>query len=298
LEWALGSKINYGGESVVMTCRDFELAWNELLDAEASGGVTRSAPGAGRAAVSEAQANLGVAERERALLEHAASCPACGQVSARYQALRRAIKALGPPPAPSAGLIDRILAEIQAPTPSAWAIYGDVGRKPLGRFAQATLAALAASVAAAVIILPLLNRAMDRTPRNGPPAVLHNTDIDTRHDAETIAHARTLNMALFEATEATWDLARSASEPAARISRQVLDAATGPDQSPVQAASGTGSESVIAAVSVPSLDSLAPDPAAAGAMLQQVGDRLTSGVRPLSDTARHAFGFLLGTALA
>jgi hypothetical protein len=99
-------------------------------------------------------------------------------------------------------------------------------------------------------------------------------------------------MALSEATAATWDLARSASEPAARISRQVLDAATGPDRSPAQPAS------VVVAVSVPSLDSLAPDTAAAGAMLQQVGDHLTNGVRPLSNTARHAFGFLLGTALA
>ena len=281
-----------------MNCRDFERAWNELLDAEASGGVRRPAPGAGRAAVNEAQADLSVAERERALLEHAAGCPACVQVSARYQALRRAIQAWGPAPAPSAGLTDRILAQIQTPTPSAWAIYGDVSRKPLGRLARATIAALAASVATAVIILPLLNRAMDRTPRNGPPTVLHITDIETGHDSETIADARALNMALSEATAATWDLARSASEPAARISRQVLDAATGPDQSRVRAVSVTGSESVIAAVSVPSLDSLAPDTAVAGAMLQEVRERLTSGIRPLSDTARHAFGFLLGTALA
>lgn len=48
------------------------------------------------------------------------------------------------------------------------------------------------------------------------------------------------------------------------------------------------------AVSVPSLAPLAPDPYAATAALQQVGDHLANGVRPLSDTARHAFGFLMG----
>ncbi len=279
-----------------MRCRDFERMWNELIDE--AGGFGKPAPSGGRVAASEARAGRGAAERERALLEHAAGCPACGQVSARYQALRRAIQGWGPPPAPPTGLTDRILAEIQAPTPSAWPIYGDVKRKHLGRLARATIAALAASAATIAIGLPVLNRAMDRTPKNGPPAVLHITDIDTGHDSATIADARALNMALAEATAATWDLARSASEPAARISRQVLDAATGPDGSPAQPAWVTGSGSGAATVSVPSLDSLAPDAAAAGAMLQQVGDRLTNGVRPLSDTARHAFGFLLGTAPA
>ncbi len=288
-QWVVGSKINYGGEQVDMTCREFERAWNELLDAEAS--VDRATNSAG-------QPNPVVAEREHALLEHAAGCPACGEVSARYLALRRAIRAWGPPPAPSAGLTDRILAETQRPTPSAWPIYETVRRKPLGRLARTTLAALAATAAALAIALPLLNRTMNRAPRNGPPDVLHITHVDPGHDSETIGDARALNTALSEATAATWDLARSASEPAARISRQVLDAATGPERSPAQPALVAGAGSVVAAVSVPSLDSLAPDTAAAGAMLQQVGDRLTNGVRPLSDTARHAFGFLLGTALA
>jgi hypothetical protein len=264
-----------------MRCRDFERTWNELIDAQAGGG--------GRPAASQAQRGSGVAERERSLLEHAAGCPSCGQVSARYLALRRAMQAWAPPPAPSAGLGDRILAEMQTPTPSAWSIHGAVRRKSLGRLTMATIAATAAALA---IALPLLNRAMDRTPRNGPLTVRHITDVDPGHDAETIAEARALNMALSDATAATWDLARSASEPAARISRQVLDAATGPDPSQARAVWVTGSGSV------PSLDSLAPDTTAAGAMLQQVGDRLATGVRPLSDTARHAFGFLLGTALA
>ncbi len=45
---------------------------------------------------------------------------------------------------------------------------------------------------------------------------------------------------------------------------------------------------------MPTLDPLGPDAAGASDVLQQVGDRLAAGVRPLSSTARHAFGFLLG----
>jgi hypothetical protein len=272
---------------MAMTCREFESAWNELLDVEAGGGAERPDPGA--------------AGCERALLEHVVGCPSCGQLSARYTALRRAIRAWGPPPAPSAGLTDRILAEIQAPTAAAWPIYGGV-RRELPR-TRVLVSIMAAAMAAAVLLVFILDRVIERRRPNGPMAVLHNTPVESgrhegRHSATLAVDSRALNLAFSEATAATWDLARAASEPAARISRQVLDAATGPDRSPAQPASIAGSGSVGAAVSVPSLDSLAPDPAAAGAMLQQVGDRLTNGVRPLSNTARHAFGFLLGTALS
>jgi hypothetical protein len=111
--------------------------------------------------------------------------------------------------------------------------------------------------------------------------------------ANLIADSRGLNHAVAEATAATWDLARSASEPAARISRRMLDAATEPDRNDNSPASPAQTEPMIATVSVPSLDALTPDPAAAGAMLQDVGGRFATGVRPLSDSARQAFGFLL-----
>ena len=262
-----------------MTCRDFERIWNELFDSET---VT------GRADRSAGTAIRDTADYERALLEHAAECAACGQVSERYRVLRRAIRTWGPPLAPAAGLADRILAEIQAPTTTAWAVNRwSVGRKRLWPTA-AGLATIAAAVILVAIALPALNRSVDRTRRDGHPVVSHNTPVD-RDSATIAADSRALNMALAEATAATWDLARSASEPAARISREVLDAATGPEQTVPER------EAVAATVSVPSLDSLVPDTAAAGAMLQQVGERLTHGVRPLSDTARHAFGFLIGT---
>jgi hypothetical protein len=113
-----------------------------------------------------------------------------------------------------------------------------------------------------------------------------------------VVDAVAFNSALLDATEATWDLARSASEPAARIGRQFLGATLEHEQSPGKVDAMNDREPVIRAVSVPSLNSLTPDATAAGILLQQVGDRLATGVRPLSDTARHAFGFLLGPALS
>jgi hypothetical protein len=269
---------------VAMTCRDYERLWNELLDSET---CARSA------ATNAGLPGLGVAECEQALLQHAAECAACGQVGARYQLLRRAIRAWGPPLAPSAGLADRILAEIDAPRKTGWPVYGVVKPRPIWPI----ITAVAAAAVVLAIALPTLNRSLERVQRNGPTVTLHNTPFDPeRGSATTIGDRRALNVALADATAATWDLARSASEPAARISREVLDAATRSDQTPDELTSNTGAAPVRATVSVPSLDSLVPD-TAAGAMLQQVGDHFTHGVRPLSDTARHAFGFLLGTTL-
>ena len=284
VEVAVGSQTNCGGESVAMTCRDYERLWNELLDSEtcARGAATNAGlPG------------LGVAECERALLQHAAECAACGKVGARYQLLRRAIRAWGPAPSPSAGLADRILAEIEAPRKTGWPVYGVVQPRPIWPI----ITAIAAAAVVLAIALPTLNRSLERVQRNGPTVTLHNTPLDPKRGSATIiGDRRALNVALAEATAATWDLARSASEPAARISREVLDAATRSDQTPDELTSNSGPGPVRATVSVPSLDSLVPD-TAAGAMLQQVGDHFTHGVRPLSDTARHAFGFLLGTTL-
>ena len=273
------------GDGGFMTCHDFERIRNELLDSETA---------SGRGGHNEGAALPDVAERERALSEHAAGCPACASVSARYEVLRRAIRMWGPPAMPSAGLAERILAEIQAPVTASFETRSVRRKRP-----WPAIAGLAATTAAAVglaIALPALNRRLDRSQRRDALSVLADTPVvdSGREMAATKGDPRALNLALAEATAATWDLARSASEPAARISREVLDAATRPGQSTTGPALNTGPEAGTAMVGVPSLDSLVPDTAAAGAMLQQVGDRLTQGVRPLSDTARHAFGFLLG----
>ena len=108
------------------------------------------------------------------------------------------------------------------------------------------------------------------------------------------ADSRVLSEALADATAATWDLARTTSEPAARLGRQVLESATqveSPARAGASAADPAGS-------SYPGLDSLAavlpvvPQAPPGSALLQQVGDGLSASVRPLSSTARQAFGFL------
>jgi hypothetical protein len=285
-----------------MTCREFKKAWNERIDAEANGTVARRSLGAGEETSNASHGELALAERERALLDHAAQCAACRQVGAGYQALRQALRVWGPPPAPPAGLAGRILAEVQARAPSAWAVDGGVRRKPVWPMAAA-LAAMAATAAVIAIALPMLNRSMDRRRPDGASAVLHNTPFDPGHDhgrdSETGSiDTRSLNLAVADATAATWDLARSASEPATRISREVLAAATTSENKQAPRSAGTGAEPLAPSVAVPSLDGIAPDTAAAGAMLQQVGDHLVTRVRPLSESARQAFGFLLGPPIA
>jgi nitroreductase len=276
-----------------MTCRDFQRQWDELLDADARSSATASGePG------------------EEALLDHTAGCADCRRLAARYHVLRQATRVWKRPPVPPADLVDRILAAAEVSTTSAWPVYADVERARPWKL----LVALGSSVAAAVlaaILLPrismMIGRAHDVRPAN-PPAIaalqtepdLHAVSRSNRAPGERSA----LNRALAEASSATWDLALSASEPAARISREVLDATTQPDEvltdsrreGPRTIADRSGMAAVRLTVPVPSLALLAPDPSAASAAFQQVGDHVAAGVRPLSDTARHAFGFLIGPA--
>jgi hypothetical protein len=247
-----------------VNCRDCERIWNELFENSARSAV----------------------DRERALLEHAADCPTCRQRAAGYQALRQAILGWGPPPAAPAALADRILFAARSQAPAV-----QRGR----RVARATLflgrsrpritivaASILAVITAGVITRMTIEVARPRQPVAATPPATQRNGLP-----ESPGHPQ-LNEALASATEATWDLARTASEPAARLSRQFLDAATEADTHEATAAS--------AAVTVPLLHTLAPDSAAAVATIQEVGDRLASGVRPLSSTARRAFGFLLAPA--
>jgi len=89
------------------------------------------------------------------------------------------------------------------------------------------------------------------------------------------ASPRPLTDALAEATSATWDLAQHASAPAARIGRQVFDSTS---------------------VNLPSAPFSRPvGVRPVSGVLQSVEERVNAGVRPLSGSARRAFGFLLGT---
>jgi hypothetical protein len=269
-----------------MTCREFELRFNELLDAEGEA--------AARARTTCASATRPDAtDLEHALGDHALRCPTCREVAARYQVLRRALHAWNCPPVAPGDLADRILAaEADSGTPesSAWTIVGKRKRERL----WPVVFSLAASIVPILVINALIVRHRLNAPM--PPAASIGKESELHSVGGSagvrLADARALTDALAEATSATWDLARSASEPAARISRQMLDAATEPERLPGGSAIAGRAPEV--SMTMPTLTSLAPDPSAARAVLQEVGDRLASGVGPLSRTARHAFGFLLG----
>jgi len=278
-----------------MTCCEFERKFNELLDGEGE------AAARARAAAPTTRSRPVATDLEHALIDHASRCPACHEVAARYQILRRALHAWNSPPVAPADLVDRILladANADAPAASAWAV---VGKRKRERLWPIVLTTWGVSVAAACmfgLVNSLLererhNRPMPPTRLVGPADELHSV---RGQSGVRPADSRVLNDALAEATRATWDLAFSASEPAARISRQMLDAATAPERVPGDSAILGRAATV--SVTMPALNSLAPDPSAAKAMLQEVGDRLASGVGPFSRTARHAFGFLLGPAPA
>ena len=72
----------------------------------------------------------------------------------------------------------------------------------------------------------------------------------------------------------------------------MLDAATEREPGPGDSAIPVRAAEV--SVTMPTLPPWPPTHPPLRAVLQEVGDRLASGVGPLSRTARHAFGFLLG----
>ncbi len=186
---------------------------------------------------------------------HAASCEPCRATSARYRVLRGAVAALARPAIP-AGSMAR-LRDLRVPATRA--------ASPSGlRWAWVPLASAAALLAIAQL--------GDRGPREpagpgpaGPPPL------------GVRAAAGPLGRALAEASRATIELAREASAPAARIGREALDLddlAGGP---PGELAPIDGGSS--------------PD---APGLFREVGERVNAGVRPITGSARHAFGFLLG----
>lgn len=191
---------------------------------------------------------------EPTLEAHAASCPSCQAIQRRYQVLNQAIAALSLPPSPPAGFADRVLAAADA----------EVLRLPTPAWRKLTPIAAAAAVFFAATLGLWAWRA-DRG-EGQPEPVARVRSID-RGD---------LSEALALATSATWDLAREASAPAARVGQQVLGSAEIPERP--------------SAISLPVGVTIGP----AADALQSVGDRVNAGVGPLEGTARHAFGFLLG----
>jgi hypothetical protein len=127
--------------------------------------------------------------------------------------------------------------------------------------------AAAATVLAAVILgVQMWN---PRVPDDTPAPNVAVRSIDPRDVSEALA----------EASSATLVLAREASAPAARLGRQVFESEASSQTTPA------------IGLRVPDTTDWIPT----GLNWQLVGERVGAGFRPLSGTARHAFGFLLET---
>src|SRR5262249_38248699 len=83
---------------------DFQLKWNELLDAER---CTSTMEGATLAGSTELDHWVTDASAEQELASHAAECQTCQQFAARCRVLRRALRAWQSVPVPPADLADR-----------------------------------------------------------------------------------------------------------------------------------------------------------------------------------------------
>ncbi len=270
-----------------MNCQDCDQIWNELLDAES---LSRTWAATGL----EPSSRL-LAEREQAACTHALGCLRCRQVGARYETLRRALRAWVSSARPeltlSPALVERILTEQK--TCSIRRARRWRAALPLGA------AAAAAACLIALVLAPFpwrLERVSPGSDRGRPAVPASGSAL---RPSNRPADSRVLSAALADATAATWDLARTTSEPAARLGRQVLESATQVENPAGAAASAADPTSS----SYPGLDSLTlvlpavPQPPPGSALLQQMGDGLSASVRPLSSTARQAFGFLRIPAL-
>jgi hypothetical protein len=289
-----------------MTCHDFQRKWNELFDSEAGnvgslGEVGSTPNGADR--------DTAVEEVEALLLSHAAECPACRPIALGYQTLRHAIRAWGQPPVPPADLVQRVLSAPAETTHGVPQIAVSGGRRLWREARSRDVLILCASLAACCMIAVMIGLThewkgrRDRQDRSVADHQVFDKDLHSSGAPKRVPDGSLdLHRALAEATSATLDLARSASEPAARISQDMLDTAGQAGERTAQRPSGTSvadsaspDEGLVGLpVPLPSLDPLGSETMAASRVLQQVGDQLSAGAAPLSSTARHAFGFLLG----
>ncbi len=187
---------------------------------------------------------------------HVASCAACRIRGERYRTLAHALRAWNATGAPSTDLPDRILARVEAEQRSRVLrlIHASAPRRPSHWAAAAALL-----IAGAMAVWSLLPSGREGAVKIGIGPVTRPT--------------RPLSASLSDATTATLDLALATSTPAARLGRMVLDTA---------------------AVAEPLPEIAMPvEPEQAGGLLKSVGDRVATGVKPISGKARRAFSFLL-----
>ena len=219
-----------------MNCRDFEPSWNDWLDDRLAGDPKRLV----------------------ALEDHASTCPRCLPVHLRYLLLSQALRVVVPVVFVSEGFVERVLAETAtAPSLRSGRVHPRIFL--FSGFAAAAALLLAVSLGFRSLMM-----------RTGP------THLDRPITVQNGARPARLTEALAVATSATWELAREASRPAARVGLELA------------------SEELPALAPSPSLG-ISVDLAITTDALQRVGDRLNAGVRPLEGTARRAFGFILST---
>jgi hypothetical protein len=232
-----------------MDCREFDRVWNDWLDAR-----------------DDRVADRELAREMPEAREHARRCAACGRAELGYEALLRALAAWGRDGRAWAGtppeLADRVLAALSSPSPSS---RSRPGRRPGFGLALGFAAAAAAAVLA-LVLAPARRR--DEPAR--PSAPFRGPDSHILEDS------------LAQAAAATLDLARSASEPAARLGRGAIEAATRAEEITGQEAPETLTSMLRGPIDLAPLPTLLPE----------IGERVSAGVRPLSSTARRAFDFL------
>ncbi len=206
------------------------------------------------------------AEPDSRLVAHAAACRACRDQSARFQALEQALALAGPPPTVAPERTEQILASLRLPH-SSHATSPWSRARPL-----ATEVRIRSGLAAAAVLIGLW-----LVPRPGTPPSLGRPPAAPPGPSLVLAPVsfRPLSETIAEATVVSLDLARETSAPAARLGRKLLGSAT-PDP--------TRSESDLIDVA----ESDAEEPG----LWRSVGDRMATGVRPLSEPARRAFSFL------
>lgn len=238
-----------------MNCRDFDRIWNQSLDDHRRSAVDASSWFA----------------HAEALREHAESCPTCRFRHGGFETLRQALDAWTARPearpTPSPELADRIIAALARPESRV------VDRR---RRLRPRLAALALASAAALLLAVIGTRLRHEPPRT--------VAVTAPAKARGNLKPGLLGSAVGDATAASWQLALLASQPAARLGKEMIDASFDSD-----ADGGSFQTAGLPAASdLPTLDaeSFSPD------LINQMGGLLADGVRPLSTSARHAFGFL------
>jgi hypothetical protein len=252
-----------------MRCHEFERIWNERLDAattarDLSRSQSRSSP-----------------LIDPRLEQHAATCSACRQLAARFATLERAINRQYPVPNPSPQLTNRILNaahEFYPVPPRVEPIRFLLEGAHKFRVRLPLMSRLAAAIYLLLIssigIVIYKNHVLDpQRVAEANRSRLRSID-NANRSIPSPETAPTLNSALANAGEATWRLTRAASEPAASIGRELLEAAI---------------PQVSAATFVPSV---LPETASASSALEQIGSRLSEGAAPLSSATRRAFRFL------